>query len=825
MSTLLAPIFDNWFAGRGWQPHTYQLDMVALSKTGQGALLIAPTGGGKTLAGFLPSLLELNEKPSNSGLHTLYISPLKALSMDVHRNVEKPIAEMGLDITCETRTGDTPAAARQRQRRRPPHILMTTPESLALMLSYADSDKLFKSLRCIILDELHALAGTKRGDLLSLGLARLGRLAPRARRVGLSATVADPPSLQAYLSKTGRSDRADDVTIVKTGDTAEPQIQILEDYQSRLPWSGHMASYAIGDIYKAIKKHNHTIVFVNTRAQAEIIFQALWRENSDNLKIALHHGSLAAEKRRRVEEAMAQGALRAVVATSSLDLGIDWGDVDLVVQVGAPKGASRLLQRIGRAGHTLTTPSKALLVPANRFEVLECRAAMDALRHGWLDDLTRKSGALDVLAQHILGMGCAAPFKPDALYEEITKAAPYADLPRAVFEKCLNYVAHGGYALRVYDQFRKLTLDEDNRFRVASPKIARQYRMNVGTIVEANTLLVRFRRGKKLGQVEEYFIQNLEPGDTFIFSGQLLTFEGLEGNTVIVSKGKGEDPKIPAYAGGRLPLSTSLADQVRTILGKPQMWDALPPDVRQWLEIQQSRSALPGPEGLLVETFRRRHRPRSGRGKARDTHYLVAYCFEGRNAHQTLGMLLTKRMERLGCKPLGFVANDYVLAIWSLEAPEDVAALFTSDILGDELEEWMAESALLRRTFRQVAIVAGMIERKHPGAEKTSRQVTFNSDLIYDVLRKYDPDHILLEATRQEAARGLTDIRRLSDMLNRVENKIDHMALEKVSPLALPVLLEVGREPVYQQGSAMDALLEELEADQDALIEEAMGAV
>jgi len=792
----LPSVFSGWFSARGWSAHAHQLEMLAADRAGQSALLIAPTGGGKTLAGFLPTLIALSQKPV-SGLHTLYISPLKALAVDIHRNLEQPIAEMGLEISSETRTGDTPPAKRQRQRRRPPNILLTTPESLALLLSYPEAPTIFGGLARIVVDELHALAGTKRGDLLALGLSRLRQLAPTSRRSGLSATVADERALMAWLSASGRATEPA-IRLVRGRAGAEAKISILQT-RERLPWAGHMAIFAINEVYEAVRAHRTTLVFVNTRAQAELVFQALWRLNNDNLPIALHHGSLAPEQRRKVEAAMACGRLRAVVATSSLDLGVDWAAVDLVVQVGAPKGASRLIQRIGRANHRLDEPSAALLVPANRFEFLECRAALEAVRANELDGDPPRPGGLDVLAQHILCMACSSPFSADDLYEEVASAAPYATLSRADFDDVLDFVSTGGYALRTYERWHRLARDEAGRYRASGADVVRRYRFNVGTIVEEPMLKVRFKNGRILGRVEEYFVEGLLPGDTFVFAGELLRFDGIREMSAIVTRAAGDMPKVPAYAGGRLPLTTQLADRVRALLAESGRWRSLPADVAEWLELQRRRSALPERDGLLIETF-----PRGGK------EFLVAYCFEGRNAHQTLGMLLTRRMERMGLRPLGFVASDYVLAVWSLRPARDFATLFDEDMLGDDLEAWMAESSLLKRTFRNVAIIAGLIERRQPGEEKTGRQVTFNSDLIYDVLRKHEPDHILLRATRADAAGGLTDVRRLADMLRRIKGKITHRRLTRVSPLAVPVLLEIGKEAVY--GAALDDLLDEAAA-------------
>ncbi len=449
--------------------------------------------------------------------------------------------------------------------------------------------------------------------------------------------------------------------------------------EGELSWAGHMGLEAAPGVMARIRGAGMTIVFVNTRAQAELMFQALWRLNEPTLPIALHHGSLEVEQRRRVEAAMADGKLRAVVATSSLDLGIDWGGVDQVIQVGAPKGVSRLLQRVGRANHRMDEASRAILVPANRFEVLECEAAMLGVAACELDGDPPRPGGLDVLAQHLLGLACSSPFQPDDVYAEVCRAAPYAALSRKDFDDVLGFVENGGYALAAYERWRKLFRDSEGRVHVRSERIARQHRMNIGTIVEAPLVKVRLvgkkRFGPILGEIEEYFVNLLRPGDTFMFAGRLLRFLRLHENVVECMEGGTGEPMVPAYEGGRLPLTTNLADRVRGLLQSPSSWAVFPESVQEWLRLQKARSRMPGRSDLLVETF-----PRG------DRWYLVAYCFEGRNAHQTLGMLLTRRMEREGYAPLGFVATDYVLGVWSAEQPRDVARLFDQDMLGDDLE-------------------------------------------------------------------------------------------------------------------------------------------
>ena len=825
-ATALPDAFSRWFATRGWAPRPHQLELLATVSAGRSVLLIAPTGAGKTLAGFLPSLVDLAargpKRPGepHRGVHTLYISPLKALAVDIERNLAKPVSEMGLKIAMETRTGDTPAHKRQRQKLLPPDILLTTPEQLALLLAGKDAERFFAGLKHVVLDELHSLVTSKRGHLLSLGLARLRRFAPDLRAIGLSATVAQPEELRRWLvPQDGGLPMAE---LVEVMGGAKPEITIL-DSKERVPWAGHSARYSIGELYEAIRNHKTTLLFVNTRSQAELLFQELWRVNDDTLPIALHHGSLDVGQRRRVEKAMETGSLRAIVATSTLDLGIDWGDVDLVVHVGAPKGASRLAQRIGRSNHRLDEPSRAILVPANRFEVLECRAAIEANYLGAQDTPPLADGALDVLAQHVMGMACAEPFDANELFAEVTTAEPYARLDRDTFDRVVDFVATGGYALRVYERYARIRKTKEGRWRVSHPRLAQQYRLNVGTIVEAPYLTIRYvkaggqapRGGPALGKIEEDFLETLSPGDTFVFSGRVLRFVGIRENECLVANAPGEDAKVPYWAGGKFPLSTYLASEVRAMLADPKRWGALPPQVREWLKIQKLKSVLPGRDEMLIETF-----PRGSR------HYMVAYPFEGRLAHQTLGMLLTKRLDRAGAQPLGFVATDYALAVWGLRDMGELhrrgivpfGELFDEDMLGDDLEDWLAGSWLLKRTFRHCALISGLIEKRHPGKEKTGRQVTVSADLIYDVLRTHDPDHILLRATRADAAHGLLDVRRLGDLLSRIRGRIVHKPLEQVSPLAVPIMLEIGRERV--QGDAEEALLGE--AAQDEMIRQAM---
>ena len=823
----LPPLFADWFASRGWSPRRHQLEMVAAGEAGHHALLVAPTGGGKTLAGFLPSLIDLAErgpKPTTgpgSGVHTLYLSPLKALTTDVERNLMTPIREIGLNIHVETRTGDTKQSKRQRQRDFPPDILLTTPEQLALFCAWEGARSYFADLKCVVLDEVHAIWSGKRGDLLSLGLGRLQSFAPDMRRVGLSATIEDPDLIRGWLSP---SPRVKDVTLVR-GDPGAPAVIEVLISEGKVPWAGHTGQHAIPEVYAAIQRSTLALIFVNTRWQSEFVFQQLWAINDENLPIGLHHGSLAAEQRRKIEAAMARGDLRAVVCTSTLDLGIDWGDVDLVIQMAAPKGSSRLVQRIGRANHRLDEPSRALLVPASRFEMLECQAAREAVADNAFDWEPVHIGTLDTLAQHVMGVACSGPFDLQVLYDEITGCGPYRALTWEQFEEVVDFVATGGYALRTYDRFARIVRTPDGRWKVRNQHIAQRHRMNVGAIVSAGTLNVRVasRRGgasrqliggRKVGEAEEWYFEQLTPGDTFQFAGQTWAFQGITGTDALVTHANDSDPKFPSWGGSKFPLSTSLADRVRTMIHDRDHWRVLPPDVQEWLELQETRSVIPDAESMLVETF-----PRGSR------HFLVAYPFEGNLAHTTLCMLLTRRLDRMGVGPLGFVVTDYSLAIWSIKPMDtiDLDALFQPDMLGDDLEAWLEESFMMKRSFRNCALISGLIERRQPGSEKSGRQVTFSTDLIYDVLRRHQPDHLLLKTARADAAAGLLDVARLGQLLERIRGQIRHVPLERPSPFCVPVLVQIGRERVGG-GQAAEMILDASAYgfDEETLIAEVM---
>ena len=767
-----------WLKKKGWSLYDHQIETLSLIKKGFDVILHAPTGGGKTIGGFMPSIDDfINNNYKSQEFHTLYISPLKALTTDVQRNLLNPINDLKINIKVETRTSDTSTYNKAKQIKKPPNFLMTTPESFALLMARTDVINLFKNLKFVIIDELHTFFDSKRGHLLSLNVARLRSIKP-FQVIGLSATLKNTNLAKKYLSNNKNT------KLVSTHSKVAPEITILNS-GNRIPWSGHSPRYALSEIYSEILKFKSSILFVNTRAQAEILFESLWAINNKNKKIAIHHGSLEKELRKKVEKEIVEGHVECVVATSSLDLGLDWGNIDLVMQIGAPKGVARLVQRIGRANHTINTPSRAILVPTNCFEYVECIAAKECVELNFLEDEIYSEGSLDVLAQHIVGVAISQKFKKEDLYKQIKEAWPYRNLNIEDFEKTLSFVENGGYSLQAYEEYSRLRRDGEY-YEIRDKSLVTKYKMNIGTIVEAEML--RLRVGNRyLGNIEEWFISGLSAGDTFIFGGKRLMFEKVIGNIAYAKITALEHQKIPSFKGGNLPLSTHLSKTVRKIFSKRLEAVDLPDSLKKWSELQTKFSSFPKENEFLVETFKRKN------GK-QEKYYMAVHPFEGRNTHQTLGFLILRRIKKLGVQPFGFVANDYSILFSFSKEIEDIDFLFSQDILIEDLYEWLEETPLIKRLFREIAIISGLIYKNLPGNQKTGKQVTFNTDLIYEVLRKHEPHHILLKITTENAKKDLVDLDRLSTFLFRIKNKIKINKLNRASALAFSLLFEYHKE-------------------------------
>ena len=790
---LLHPL-NPWMRKKKWSWFQHQIDAFKAIKQGSDVVVFAPTGAGKTLTGFINPIEDLIASKKYKGLHTIYISPLKSLANDIVRNLEKPIKDLNLNITFQVRTGDTTAYKKQKQKQKPPNILITTPESLALLNSYEGANIYFHKLKFIIIDEIHSFLDNKRADLLSLNIERLQSYSPKLQRIGLSATLKNKEDAKKWLCRTKSK-------IISLDSFTLPKIKILKS-KERIPWSGHMATYAINEIYKEITQSKLTIIFVNTRAQAEFMFKNLWLINKSKKKIAVHHGSLEQNLRQKVEKILSKGLIDCVVATSSLELGLDYGDVEKVIQVGAPKGINRLLQRVGRSNHKLNTPSKAILVPTNRFEFIESKAAIEEINKGNLDKIELKEGSLDVVAQHIFATACSGKFNLNNLYLEIIKAYPYNNLLKNDFIKLVKLIQDGGYVLKNYDQFKRIQQERGNKYiyRLINRKETRKYRMNVGTIIENPMLKIKLGT-KTLGNIEEIFIQNLSQGDSFIFAGKVLEFQSLKNNLVQVKKSNSKISKIPSYSGGRMPLSTNLAKSVRALIASNNNWKEYPSQIKEWLYRQKSFSVLPKKDEILIEQFPRKK-----------NYYTVIYTFAGWHSNQTLGFLLLRGMKDLKYKPLGFVANDYAIILWSIEEVKKIIELLNINLINKYLNNYLEETSIVKRLFRDNAIISCLIERRLPGMEKTGKQVLFSSDLIYSVLKKNEPDHILLKSSFDDARKNMIDYARLVKILQIKNKKFVLKKLKTISPLAVPIILEINKENLSKKDTD-EYILEDLEKE------------
>ena len=768
---------QHWLNQKGWKLYNHQLEVIKQSFFGNNILLNSPTGSGKTLAGFLPSLIDLLKNKKQPELHTLYISPLKSLTYDIERNLLKPIEEAKLKISIESRTGDTSYKKKKLQIINPPNILATTIETFALLMSEKKSYNFFQNLKFIIIDEIHSILNTKRGELLSLNLSRLNTMTLRHQTILLSATISNPDEASNYFTKTK-------CKLIKIKDKKPPQIKIL--YSSNtIPWSGHMANYAMSEIYKKIEKRK-SIIFVNTRAQSELMYHKLSEINSKNLKIEIHHGSLEKNIRIQVEEKMANNKLNCIIATSSLDLGIDWTHINLVIQIGAPKGISRFFQRVGRCNHNFNKKSEAYLVPTNRFDFIECYATIKAIEEKELDSNLSKEGSLDVLAQHIIGVSCSKVFDLNSIYKDIKSCWPYRNIKKNKFLEVINFLVNGGYSLKNYNQFSRLKKINKNLYTISSEKFAKQYKMNVGTIVESEMLNVKMNN-KTLGQIEDWFIQKLKFGDTFLFGGMILKFESLKLNNVMVKKTSSSKPRIPSYSGGRIPLSSKLSKKIVKILNNEKEWKSFPKNVVEWLKFQKEQSVIPSSNSLLIESFERNNKKIS-------ENYYIFYTFLGYNANQTLGFIISKRLDKKDITALGFICNDIALVLWVDKKIDKIMNIFERDNFKNNFFEWIKDSSLLKRNFRKIAIISGLLSRGYPNQKKMNKQLSLNSDLIFSVLNKYEKNHILIESTIDESKRDLVEFDRINNYLDEIVNRIELKKLKKPSPLSIPLILELNKE-------------------------------
>lgn len=791
---------DDWFAARGWTVFPFQRAVWEAALAGESGMLHATTGSGKTYAVWFAALLRAMAAPprKKAGLRILWLTPMRALAADTLRALSDSAADLLPGWTIDARTGDTSSAARARQARRLPEALVTTPESLSLMLSKADAQEQFSMLDMVIVDEWHELMGNKRGVQAQLALARLRHWNPGLVVWGLSATLGNLQRAQEVLLGPGRSG-VPAGTIVEGSLRKEIVIDtLIPANPSRFPWAGHLGIQMLGPVVGEIERHATTLVFCNTRSQAELWYQNMLEARPDWAGlIALHHGSLDKEVRDWVELGLKKGSLKAVVCTSSLDLGVDFLPVERVLQIGSAKGIARLLQRAGRSGHAPGRVSRVTLVPTQSLELLEAAAAIQAVKDRDIESRPVPDKPLDVLVQHLVTVALGGGFTSAALYEEVRTAWSYRDLTPEEWQWALDFVARGGQSLTVYPEYRRVLPDEAGVYRVPDAAIGRRHRMGIGTIVSGAMIQVKFQSGGRIGTVEEGFIARLNKGDHFLFGGRVLEFLRVHEMTAYVKRATGARGAVPRWQGGKMPMSSELAhaalEQMRLategIFRGPEM-----EAVRPLLDIQARWSALPTPQRTVIESVH-----------SREGHHLFMYPFAGRSVHIGLASLLSWRMGRLRPATFSIAVNDYgfeLLAaeevpwasVFDAEAGSDVA-LFTTDGLLEDVLASLNATELSQRRFREIARIAGLIFQGYPGQPKSNRQLQASSSLFFEVFRKHDAGNLLLTQAQREVLEQELELKRLRATLEALQARaVSYHETKRATPFGFALMVERFRE-------------------------------
>ncbi len=796
----------DWFNLKGWRPADFQLETWRRMIAGQSGLVHATTGAGKTLAVGLGAWQALAEAPNSNQLVLLWVTPMRALASDAARSLAAALDEVqscfksgGQAWTIGLRTGDTTSSQRTMQARRPPTLLVTTPESLSVMISREDARNYFSGLRCVVIDEWHELLGNKRGVQTQLALARLSAWRPDLMIWGMSATLGDLEAAKRALL--GPKRYAEGALIEAKFDKQLIIDTLLPPAPERFPWAGHLGLKMAAQVVAEIDANANTLLFVNTRAQAELWYRELLRLRPDWAGIiAMHHGSLDKQTRDWVELSLKEGQLKAVVCTSSLDLGVDFLPVERVLQIGSPKGVARLLQRAGRSGHAPGLPSRVTLVPSHSLELVESAAAQSAIAKKRIESRASPVGPLDVLVQHLVTVALGGGFLPDELRDEIRNTAAYENLSDEHWRWCLDFVRQGGPSLTAYPEYRRVVPDTTGLWRVPDPKLGQRHRLNIGAIVSDASIVVQYGPappGAKLGTVEESFIARLKAGDRFWFGGHLLEFVMLRDLTAFVKKGKGAGA-TPRWNGGRMPLSTTLADEMLSILeaAAHDNYDSREMQAaRPMLELQRRWSRLPTPGMLLAETL-----------NSREGSHLVLYPFAGRNAHLGLASLFAWRAAKRTPGTFSIAVNDYGLELLSAAKRDwraDIASLLavsSRQEIAAEIFASLNAGELARRRFRDIAQIAGLVISGYPGRRKSARHLQASSSLFYDVFLKYDPSNGLLRQAERELLEDELDVGRIHQALMRLENcRLEHAALTRCSPLAFPLMVERLREKLSNE--------------------------
>ncbi len=800
----------SWFASRGWAPFRFQEQLWKAYLRGESGLLHATTGAGKTFAVWFGPVIEAlaaaPRKPS-TGLQVLWITPLRALAADTLATLQMTARELQLPWSIEGRTGDTAPAVRRRQQKRLPETLITTPESLSLLLTRRDASTLFAELKLVVVDEWHELLSTKRGVQVELGLARLARWSPRLRVWGVSATLGnldearevllrpvqhrpdragagDPAVADAHQPRPGR--------LVRGATTRQTLIEsVLPQEIERFPWAGHLGLRLLPQVVPALEASRSTLLFTNTRSQSELWYQALLKARPDWAGlIGLHHGSLDRSTRDWVERGLKTGGVRCAVCTSSLDLGVDFSPVDQVVQVGSPKGVARLLQRAGRSGHQPGASGRLLFVPTNALELIEIAAVRDAIAAGHLEGREPVEDPIDILVQHAVTIATGEGFTADDLYQELRATHAFRDLARRDWQWVLDFVTHGGETLKAYPDYHRVT-EAGGKFVVASERVARQHRNQIGTIVGDAALRVKFLTGGRLGTIEESFVARLKPGDCFTFAGRVLELVKVHDMDVYVRVGSRKTGVVPRWMGGRMPLSTELSAALRIKLDEAARGEFIGLEmqaVAPLLEVQRRWSRIPARDELLIERWR-----------SREGHHLFIYPFAGRLVHEGLAALWAWRLAQRLPNSFSMSVNDYGVELLS---PHDAALdgdlaalLLDAEHLASDLAASLNNVEMARRQFREIARIAGLVFEGYGGQRKTAKQLQASSGLLFDVFSNYDPSNLLLRQAKQEVLERQLESSRLTRTLGSLRSvNVSIQHLSRPTPLAFPLVVDRLRE-------------------------------
>lgn len=785
---------ENYYASNNWQQANFQKQTLSKCLAGKSGLVNAPTGSGKTNALLMPILMEGIRQNHKKGLFAIWITPLRALAKEIELATQRLIDFYELDWKVAQRSGDTSQADRQKIYKNPPQILITTPESLHLILAKKEYSKFFKKLNYVVVDEWHELLGSKRGVLMELALSRLKVVSPNLKTWGISATIGNlEQAMQVLLGAENKKG-----VFIKANQKKRIEVvSIIPEDMEVYPWSGHLGIKLLPQVLPILRKSNSTLIFTNTRAQAEIWYQKLIEQAPDLIGlIAMHHGSIGKELRTWVEDALHEGKLKAVVCTSSLDLGVDFRPVDTVIQVGGPKGVARFLQRAGRSGHAPGEKSKIYFLPTHALELMEATALRVAAKKNQVEARIPYVKCYDVLIQYLVTLAISDGFDPEQIFNEVKSTYCFKDLTEDEFIFCLDFIVSGGETLSEYDEFRKVIITETGIYKVESRRVAMRHRMHIGTIVSDAVLQVKYLKGAYIGTIEEYFVSKLKVGETFWFAGRNLELVNIKEMVVRVRNSKGKTGKIPAWAGGRLPLSSQLAEGVRkqfTALLENKKNDVEFEALEELMETQQKTSIIPTENQFLIETT-----------KTRDGYHLFAYPFEGRFVNEALASLIAYRLSILSPITFTIALNDYGFELLS-DQPIDVQAifdnnLFSEEYLMDDLNEALNATEMARRKFRDIAVISGLVFQGMPGKYKKQKHLQASAQLFFNVFKDYDENNLLLKQAYAEAFEFQLEENRLKNALKRINSQeIIINQVRKPTPLSFPILVDRMREKLTSE--------------------------